>query len=339
MSEIDNTHVRTILTNILKTPTPLHALLFIGEKGTGKTSVARIFSKAVNCQNNAFAKKGSSAEPCNTCKNCRSIDSSTSGDVIELDAASNRGIDEIRTLIREVSYLPMHCRYRVFIIDEAHMITTDAFNALLKTLEEPPDSAIFILATTNAEKVPKTIASRCFVVRFGKGKKPDIIAMLKRISLKEKIEVDSKTLELIAGHSDSSFRDGAKLLEELVIQNKLTLGSAREFLGIVGTENLLSILEKKSMKDALRWLEDFESAGGSVKHLIEQTLEDARLQLLVKSGAIADSESSTTLTVPQVSHLMKLLLEAYQLLKIAPTETIPLEIAVVDFYNKVKGGK
>ena len=149
IGEIDNTRVKELLRKILESDTLPHAFLFVGQKGTGKTSAARIFAKAINCLNNKFAKKTKSTEPCNECKNCRSIKNSSFTDVLELDAASNRGIEEIKNLIRETAFFPMAGRYRVFIIDEAHMITRDGFNALLKTLEEPPDSAVFILATTN----------------------------------------------------------------------------------------------------------------------------------------------------------------------------------------------
>src|SRR3989339_93558 len=198
ISELDNTRVRDQLRKILESKDFPHAFLFVGQKGTGKTSAARIFAKAINCL------KRESIEPCNRCVNCLAIASSSFTDVLEMDAASNRGIEEVKNLIRETAFLPMSGRYRVFIIDEAHMITPDGFNALLKTLEEPSPSTIFILATTNMEKLPKTIISRCVKINFGKGKIEDIVSMLKRISYAEKLEYSEDILKLIAHHSESS---------------------------------------------------------------------------------------------------------------------------------------
>jgi DNA polymerase III, tau subunit (EC 2.7.7.7) len=152
IEELDNTEVKNKLKNILEKDELPHAFLFIGKKGTGKTSTARILAKAANCLNNKFAKKNNSFEPCNQCENCLSIDKSSFSDVFEIDAASNRGIEEAKNIIYQTTFLPMAGRFRVFIIDEAHMITNEGFNALLKTLEEPPKTAIFILATTNPEK-------------------------------------------------------------------------------------------------------------------------------------------------------------------------------------------
>lgn len=330
IAEVDNSAAAPVLEKLLQSKDLPHALLFVGQKGTGKTSTARIFSKAINCLNN----KGS-IEPCNTCANCKSIDSSSSVDVIEMDAASNRGIDEIRDLIKESAFSPMSNKYRVFIIDEAHMITPDAFNALLKTLEEPPKSVIFILATTISEKIPKTIYSRCFLVQFGKAKKQDILKMLKRIVKAESLTVNDDLLKFVVSHSDNSFRDAAKILEELVIQKKFTVEEASQFLGLVGTQSLLEIIEKKSLKDALSWIREFEEGGGNFKYLIEQLLGDLRELLLSKNGVIQEGEViASGLTLPQVTMLMKLFTVAYDNLKKTPIESIALELAVADFYNK-----
>lgn len=333
IEEIDNSRIKDILKQILLSKNLPHALLFVGQKGTGKTSVARIFAKSINCLNN---KKKSSIEPCNQCKNCQVIDTSASIDVIEMDAASNRGIDEIRNLIRETSFIPMSNRYRVFIIDEAHMITHEAFNALLKTLEEPPPSVIFILATTNQEKIPKTISSRCLIINFGKARKADILRMLKRISEKEKISLDEKILLLIASHSENSFRDAAKILEELVIQKKLSFDEAKDFLGIIGKGSLLELLQNQSLKEILVWIDEFSQKGGSFKNLIEELLEELRLLLLSKNGVKIEEAPQFNFTNKEITTLMKLLNEAYINLKNTPIESIPLEIAVVEFYNRKK---
>ncbi|QQG43954.1 MAG: DNA polymerase III subunit gamma/tau [Candidatus Roizmanbacteria bacterium] len=336
ISELDNGQVKERVTAILENKTLPHAFLFTGQKGTGKTSTARIFAKAVNCLKNTFASHGSSVEPCNKCTNCLSIDSSSSPDVVELDAASNRGIDEIRSLIRNSIFSPMNNRYRIFIIDEAHMITHDAFNALLKTLEEPPSSVIFILATTNEEKVPKTISSRCIIIPFGKARKDEIKSMLKRIAVNEKITVDNDFFDIIAAHSEKSFRDATKLFQELIIQNRLTSDKAKEYLGIQSKQDLIQIIQAKPLKETLIWINEYSDTGGNVKILIENLLNDLRMALLIKSGAVNNSSQKNLLSINDITLLMKLLNEAYQNLRFSPIDSIPLEIAVVEFYNKRK---
>lgn len=335
ISEIDNAPVKQVLEKILAANNLPHAFLFVGAKGTGKTSTARIFAKAINCLNNKFAGKNNLIEPCNHCVNCLSITSGNSVDVIEIDAASNRGIDEIRRLIRETTFVPMSNRFRVFIIDEAHMITNEGFNALLKTLEEPPKTVIFILATTNEEKLPKTIISRCFKINFGKAKKQDIINMLKRIIKNENLNLSEELIRIIANYSENSFRDAAKLLEEVVIQKINRPEELEKFLGIKGKANLLQLIEKKDFKKTLEYLEQFSQSGGNFKHLIEGLLEELRLILLYKKGVINEPEYQSTLTLNEISLLIKLLLEAYQNLKISPIESLPLELAIIEFYNKV----
>lgn len=347
IADIDNSRVRDVVFNVLKSESLPHAFLLIGQKGTGKTSTARIFAKSVNCLQNKFGltdpvnpklhkKTGSvekaSIEPCNKCENCLSIDRSSSGDVVELDAASNRGIENIRNLIRESNFLPMSNRYRVFIIDEAHMITNDAFNALLKTLEEPPSSVIFILATTNQEKIPKTISSRCFIINFGKARRQDILSMLKKISQREKIQVDEKLLNLIARYSDFSFRDATKILEELATQNKLTYEQGKQFLGVI-RDDLLERLAHNDLKASLEWVEEFAKNGGNVKNLIEFLLEELHTALLLKNGLKLEEGSDLNLKTDQIVKLMKLFTEAYNNLKISPIESLPLEIAIVEFYS------
>lgn len=338
IQELDNSQVKESIGKILTSKSISHAFLFIGQKGTGKTSTARVFAKSINCLNNKFGGKGNSVEPCNECKNCVNIDTSSSTDVVEMDAASNRGIEEMKKIIRESAFMPMNSKYRVFIIDEAHMITTEGFNALLKTLEEPPKSVIFILATTNLEKVPKTIVSRCSIVNFGRAKKLEILSMLKKIVVKENIKIDDKLLDLVSKHSDHSFRDATKILEELVIQNKLTLEEGQKFLGILSKDSLLEIVEKKELREALLWIEEFMQAGGNFKNLIEQLLEELRIQLLLKHNVpTEDSGLKLNLSVTEISQLIKLLNEAYNTLKFSPIESLALEIAVADFYNLRKG--
>lgn len=336
LSELDNSRVKEQLQKILESKQIPHAFLLIGQKGTGKTSTARIIAKSVNCLSNSFAGQKGSVEPCNTCSNCIGIERSSSPDVIELDAASNRGIDEVRSLIRESSFSPMTARYRVFIIDEAHMITHDAFNALLKTLEEPPASVIFILATTNSEKVPKTIISRCLTVNFGRAKKVDVMKMLQKITQREKLTIGDDTLDLIASHSEHSFRDAAKLLEELSIQQKMKIEDAKNYLGIRSKSSLLETFQNKSLKDALLWIQEYTTMGGNVKFLIEEILNELETLLLSKNGIETDESEKYTFTTSEIIQLMKLFTESYSLLRSSPIESIPLEIAVAEFYNMKK---
>lgn len=332
IEELDNSHVRDTITNLLKSEKIPHALLFVGPKGTGKTSTARIVAKAVNCLDNAFTGHGDSYDPCNKCSNCTTITSGGSPDVVEQDAASNRGIEEVRRLIRESSFAPMTGTYRVYIIDEAHMITPDAFNALLKTLEEPPKTVMFILATTNEEKLPTTIISRCLRVPFGAAKKGDIIHMLERIAIHEKLSLTDEIKDLISTYSENSFRDATKLLEELVVQKKLNPIDAHEYLGIRSKDSLLQIIADKELKDAIDWIDEFVASGGNVKHAIEDMLQKLRVYL-VKKATKEEGGIDINLSMREITQLIKLLHEAYNLMKISPIEVLPLEIAVVEFYN------
>lgn len=338
ISELDNSNVKNQLMKILSSSDFPHAYLFVGQKGTGKTSSARIFAKAINCLNNDFAKNTkvkNNFEPCNICENCLAIDNGSFNDVIELDAASNRGVEEIKNLIKETSFSPMSGNYRVFIIDEAHMITNEGFNALLKTLEEPPKTAIFILATTNLEKVPKTIVSRCLKVNFGKALKKDIVSMLKRVGQKENLNLSDDFYKLIARHSDYSFRDATKILEEVTIQNIKTIDELETYLGLRGKNNLLEIIEKKDQKQTFLWIEEFSQSGGNFKNLIEEMLEELRVQLLIKKGINPDEETPINLSFAEITKLIKLFLQAYQQLKSTPIDSLPLEIALAEFYNNI----
>jgi len=204
-------HIVRALSNAIKMGWISHAYLFAGPRGTGKTTVARIFAKALNC------REGPTVDPCNKCDQCISIQQGTSLDVIELDAASNRGIDEIRNLREQTRFVPMGGRYRVFIIDEAHMLTQEAFNALLKTLEEPPPGIMFILATTDPQKIPPTIISRC--LRFDFRRIPDelIEKRLEEIARGESIEYEKGALEILARYADGSLRDALAYMEEAIL--------------------------------------------------------------------------------------------------------------------------
>ena len=203
-------HIRKALTNALESGHISHAYLFTGPRGTGKTSTARILAKALNCE------KGPTPHPCNTCDHCREITEGTSADVIEIDAASNRGIDEIRKLREQVHFAPVSSRYKVYIIDEVHMLSTSAFNAFLKTLEEPPAHAIFILATTEKHKILPTILSRCQIYDFNRMKVGDTVEHLKYISAKEGITAEEAALDVIAQKADGAMRDALSIFDQVV---------------------------------------------------------------------------------------------------------------------------
>jgi len=225
IDELDSASVRDTLHAVLQKDVP-HAFLFTGPKGLGKTSTARIVAKVVNCER----KKKGSVELCNECDQCVSITNGTNVDVLEIDAASNRGIDEIRELKEKIRLAPVAAKRKVYIIDEVHMLTTEAFNALLKTLEEPPSHAMFILCTTEAHKVPETIVSRCFQILFKPATEEELVRSFKRIVEGEKLNIDDEALKYIAYLADRGFRDGAKALEEVFLLAKPGEKITKEFI-------------------------------------------------------------------------------------------------------------
>lgn len=335
VAELDNLAPANTIRTILQSKPLPHAFLFIGHKGTGKTSTARIFAKAVNCLSNIFSGKGESIEPCNICSNCKSIDKSSFPDVTEMDAASNRGINEVKELIRETSLMPMAGKYRVYIIDEAHMITNDGFNALLKTLEEPPETVIFILATTNLEKVPKTIVSRCVLIQFGGAQVEEIVHMLKRIKIGEKLTISDEALLIIAHHCDLSFRDGAKILEEIVLSGNTDEESILKKIGIRSKVALYESMKNKEPAKSLAWIKEFTAGGGNISLLIEEFLLDLQNHLL-SLHKVPGSSSTLSYSLKETIVLMKLLNEAYGMIKLSPFPSIPLEVALLEYYDTMR---
>lgn len=274
--------VRTALTNALETGRIAHAYLFAGPRGTGKTSTAKILAKAVNCEH------GPTPNPCNKCQNCVRINDGTSMDVFEIDAASNRGIDEIRDLREKVAFAPVNGRYKVYIIDEVHMLTTEAFNALLKTLEEPPPHVIFILATTEPHKIPATIHSRCQRFDFKRVTDSDIVKRLREVADGSGIAADDDALQLIAVQADGGMRDALSLLDQCgVMAERVSAETVRSVLGIVGREALRELVKavgEGNVPKALELLEALLAGGKDVKQIITELAEYLRAVLLYKAS-------------------------------------------------------
>ena len=274
--------VKTALSNALASGRIAHAYLFAGPRGTGKTSTARILAKALNCD------KGPTAHPCGECVNCERITAGTSMDVFEIDAASNRGIEEIKTLREQLAFAPVNGRYKVYIIDEVHMLTTEAFNALLKTLEEPPAHVIFILATTDPHKIPATIHSRCQRFDFRRVTVEEITDHLAMIAERSGINADREALRLIAIQSEGGMRDALSLLDQCgVMGEQVTATTVREVLGIVGRETLRELVQaigKQDLSATLEKLNFLLEQGKDVRQVLTELAEYLRALLLYKAA-------------------------------------------------------
>ncbi len=331
ISELDQVEIADSLLKIVKSRKIPHALLFTGPRGTGKTSSARILAKAANCL------QPQDGEPCGKCENCKEITTGTALDLIEIDAASNRGIDDIRDLREKIKLSPVKCKFKVYIIDEVHMLTTEAFNALLKTLEEPPAHAIFILCTTVPEKLPETIISRCTRFIFKKAKPEEIITSLKRVTKGEKIKVEKGVLEQIANSVDGSFRDAHKILEQVTVSKgeitlrntQKTLGQAEELLPV----KLLAILAEKDVKAALKEVDRIVRSGGDLAFFTQEILKRLREGLLAQIG-IEDGEQPkeiAELDINEIKVLINLFSKSAAELKLSPIPQLPLELAVIEW--------
>lgn len=278
--------VKTTLKNALASGKIAHAYLFSGPRGTGKTSMARILAKALNCE------QGPTAEPCGQCSNCQRIVQGTSLDVIEIDAASNTSVDNIRDLREQVAFTPAESRYKVYIIDEVHMLSTGAFNALLKTLEEPPAHAVFILATTDPQKVPATIQSRCQRFEFRRVTVDEIAEHLAMVAAGSGIEADADALHLIAIQAEGGMRDALSLLDQCgVMAKRVTVATVREVLGIVGREalhELTGAIGRRQLPQALATLNLLLEQGKDVKQVLTELIE--YLRALVLYLAVPDYE-------------------------------------------------
>lgn len=274
--------VKTALSNALSSGRIAHAYLFSGPRGTGKTSTARILAKALNCE------KGPTPHPCGHCLNCERIAAGTSMDVFEIDAASNRGIEEIKSLREQLAFAPVNGRYKIYIIDEVHMLTTEAFNALLKTLEEPPAHVIFILATTDPHRIPATIHSRCQRFDFRRVTVDEIAEHLALVAAQSNIQADEDALRLIAIQAEGGMRDALSLLDQCgVMAQQVTVQTVREVLGIVGRETLRELVQSIGRQDVAQVLEKLNfllEQGKDVRQILTELAEYLRALLLYQAA-------------------------------------------------------
>ena len=349
--------VAEILKNAARLDRLAHAYLFYGPKGSGKTTTARIIAKIANCQKRQtdaeFKKQG---EPCNQCQPCLETDKGTAMDVIEIDAASNRGIDEIRNLKESIRVSPASYSHKVYIIDEAHQLTKDAFNALLKTLEEPPTHAILILVTSEFEKMPATIVSRTQRFQFRRLPLEKIVEKLKSIATAEKIKISEPALELISAVAGGSFRDAESLLDQLVSletrdkgqETKIDVEDVERILGQVAfkrTAELAELLVKNNLAGSLDYLSKINEEGYNLVQFNKDLIHYFRRVLALKFAPELETHFARELTDQELAlvkkhsqmiqpektiELIKSLIEAYTEMRYSPFAIVPLEVAIIE---------
>ena len=298
-----------------------HAYLFCGPRGTGKTSIAKIFAKMLNCEDE-------SNKPCGICTNCKMVQNGSHPDIIEIDAASNNGVDEVRNLIDKVKYAPMQGKYKVYIIDEVHMMTTGAFNALLKTIEEPPAHVVFILATTEPNKVIPTIISRCQRFDFNKVSQKDIEKRLSIVCKEEKIEIDPEAISLIAQLADGGMRDSLSILDQCIAycSSNITVDNVREIYGVLTTSDIGKLFEHLYAHEVdalIQQIQECSDKGMDLKRLTRDFIT------LLKESIILDYSSNSQL----VSNTHKEVIEKYLLKSPSPFRFNVLN-ELMDVFNK-----
>lgn len=343
-----------ILKEAAKTGRLAHAYLLAGPRGTGKTTTARLIAKIANCETRAhdidFSAKG---EPCNQCTACHEIDEGRHLDVIEIDAASNRGIDEMRDLKENVRTAPAKGQYKVFIIDEAHQLTKDAWNALLKTLEEPPAQVILILATTEAEKVPPTITSRTQIFHFRRVSRDEIADKLAAIAKAEGVNASEEALDLIAAAAEGSFRDGESLFDQITTfrGKEFSVEEVEKMIGKVSFIKLAAFVElllAGKSDDALARVEEIQDGGYSLLQFTRDVIQYLRRAAVLSYQPAMEKKFAAELTddhlktlvahaklfKPNHLELLKTFIRAYSQMRYSQFPVIPLEVAVIEGLKK-----
>ncbi len=337
---IGQQHVAAALKNAIASNRVGHAYLFTGARGVGKTSAARILAKALNCQ------QGPTPDPCNQCDICQVVSVGEDVDVLEIDGASNRGIDEIRQLRQNVSIRPSRARFKIYIIDEVHMLTREAFNALLKTLEEPPEHVKFIFCTTEPQKLPVTVLSRCQRFDFAGIQTPAIVERLRQIVDQEGVAADDDALEMLARRAAGSMRDSQSLLEQLLsfCQERISAADVHHMLGTASGSRLTALLDHLVKRDAAALLTDLDAAlaeGVDVGQLVQQLLGYLRDLMAASVGAAdtlqfaAPDEQGTIIAVSQnlgtetILAMMQILDQTLSRMRVTPHRRILAELALV----------